>query len=356
MEKRFDSTGSASWMRDFLSVGQSAEGAQHSDSRGPPRATEDCASVRAFASVVHPVGAFFDASPRSRLRFSSRSRRFPLPFRLVLHEQRARATKQRSTRRATLRAAHRPSPRLFADHRRLRARETRACDVLVPSETPNPRRRRANPRPLPRTRRTKSNISVGLPRPARPRLLFPRVFRPAPPPASRPLDPDPPLASLPSPQVSPMSKKQTASGDPEFNDLGPLPGFAPPGDADVTPTDAGLSGRMPSIPADGGFLEENDLMHLDNVLDFEVTDPALAASAPPPRDGSPPTAAASATAAAAAATPTTGPALGLARATRKTSAQTSTPTIPSTNAGYRTAWRARDFAPRRRSGSWSSTV
>lgn len=79
-----------------------------------------------------------------------------------------------------------------------------------------------------------------------------------------------------------MSKKQTASGDPEFNDLGPLPGFAPPGDADVTPTDAGLSGRMPSIPADGGFLEENDLMHLDNVLDFEVTDPALAASAPPP--------------------------------------------------------------------------
>ena len=78
-----------------------------------------------------------------------------------------------------------------------------------------------------------------------------------------------------------MSKKQTASGDPEFNDLGPLPGFAPPGDADVTPTDAGLSGRMPSIPADGGFLEENDLMHLDNVLDFEVTDPALAASAPP---------------------------------------------------------------------------
>ena len=53
----------------ILSVGQSAEGAQHSDSRGPPRATEDCASVRAFASVVHPVGAFFDASPRSRLRF-----------------------------------------------------------------------------------------------------------------------------------------------------------------------------------------------------------------------------------------------------------------------------------------------
>ena len=139
-----------------------------------------------------------------------------------------------------------------------------------------------DPRPLPRTRRTKSNISVGLPRPARPRLLFPRVFRPAPPPASRPLDPDPPLASPPLPAGISYVKKQTASGDPEFNDLGPLPGFAPPGDADVTPTDAGLSGRMPSIPADGGFLEENDLMHLDNVLDFEVTDPALAASAPPP--------------------------------------------------------------------------
>ena len=81
-----------------------------------------------------------------------------------------------------------------------------------------------------------------------------------------------------------MSQNATGSGEPEFNDLGPLPGFAPPGDADVTPTDppAGLSGRMPSIPADGGFLEENDLMHLDGVLDFEVTDPALAASAPPP--------------------------------------------------------------------------
>ena len=246
MDKRFDSTGSASWMRDFLSVGQSAEGAQHSDSRGPPRATEDCASVRAFASVVHPVGAFFDASPRSRLRFSSRSRRFPLPFRLVLHEQRARATKQRSTRRATLRAAHRPSPRLFADHRRLRARETRACDVFVPSETPNPRRRRANPRPLPRTRRTKSNISVGLPRPARPRLLFPRVFRPAPPPASCP-------STLTLPRLLPAGICYVQETDrlrrSRFNDLGPLPGFAPPGDADVTPTDAGLSGRMPSIPA-----------------------------------------------------------------------------------------------------------
>ena len=219
---------------DFLSVGQSAEGAQHSDSRGPPRATEDCASVRAFASVVHPVGAFFDASPRSRLRFSSRSRRFPLPFRLVLHEQRARATKQRSTRRATLRAAHRPSPRLFADHRRLRARETRACDVLVPSETPNPRRRRANPRPLPRTRRTKSNISVGLPRPARPRLLFPRVFRPPrlPPPA-------PSTLTLPSPPSLPAGISDVQETDrlrrSRVQRPGPPPGLRPPGDADVTP-------------------------------------------------------------------------------------------------------------------------
>ena len=123
--------------------------------------------------------------PRGRVAVPSR-------FRLVLHEQRTRTTKhKRSTRRATPRAAHRPSPRLFADHRRLRARETRACDVIVPCEPPNPRRRRANPRPRPRT--PVRNILVGLPRPA---TLFSRGFsarppRPAPSTLTLPLPPSP---------------------------------------------------------------------------------------------------------------------------------------------------------------------
>ena len=95
-------------------------------------------------------------------------------------------------------------------------------------------------------------------------------------------------------------------------------------------------------------------MHLDNVLDFEVTDPALAASAPPPSGWvAAHSRGVSDSSGGGGSGDWTGS--GFSRATRKTSAQTSTPTIPSTNAGYKTAWRARDFAPRRRS-SWSSAI
>ena len=54
-------------------------------------------------------------------------------------------------------------------------------------------------------------------------------------------------------------------------DLAPLPGF----DADAPPASAraGALERIPSIPNDARFFDENDLMQLDGVLDFEVTDP-----------------------------------------------------------------------------------